>query len=126
MEIYFENHGSVRETHRTLRPFYGRHNSQSEQLIRVTMERFCTKFTLLDRMHHSRRRTVSTKETIAAVERNTKEDPNESIRHRVQQLNLCPATLWKIFAERSRFACLQNSTRARIEATRLPCTVYIR
>jgi len=39
VEIYFENYGSVRETHRALRPFYGRHNRPSEQLIRLTMER---------------------------------------------------------------------------------------
>jgi len=44
-------------------------------------------------MHHSRRRTVRTQETITAVERNTKEDSNESIRHRAQQLDLCPTTL---------------------------------
>jgi len=93
VEIYFENHGSVRETHRTLRPFYGRHNRPSEQLIRLTMKRFRTTFTLLDSTHHSRRRTVRTKETIAAVECSTKEDPNEYIRHRAQQLDLCPATL---------------------------------
>ena len=57
------------------------------------MERFRTTFTLLDSTHLSRRRTVRTKETIAALERSTKKDPNESIRHRVQQLDLCPAIL---------------------------------
>jgi len=60
------------------------------------MERFRTTFTLLDSTHHSRRHTVRTKETIAAVERSTKENQNESIRHRAQQLDLCRATLWKI------------------------------
>jgi hypothetical protein len=34
---------------------------------------------------------VRTDEAVAAVE-----DPNESIRHRAQQLELCPSTLWKI------------------------------
>ena len=51
-------------------------------VIRLTMERFRTTFTLFDITHHSRWLTVRTKETIAAVERSTKEDPNESIRHR--------------------------------------------
>ena len=60
------------------------------------MERFRTTFTLLDSTHHLRHRTMCTKETIAVVERITKEDPNESIRHRAQQLDLCPATLSKI------------------------------
>ena len=60
------------------------------------MERFRTTFTLLDSTHHSRRRSVRTKETIAVVERSTKEGPNESNRHHEQQLDLSPATLWKI------------------------------
>ncbi|GFY32327.1 DUF4817 domain-containing protein [Trichonephila clavipes] len=42
------------------------------------------------------RRTVGTKEAIATVERSIEEDPNESIRHRAQELDLCPSTLWKI------------------------------
>ena len=60
------------------------------------MERFRTTFTLLDSMHHSRRRTVRTKETIAAVERSTKEDPNEPIRHCAQQL-ICVQPLYGRF-----------------------------
>ncbi|GFY04016.1 DUF4817 domain-containing protein [Trichonephila clavipes] len=44
----------------------------------------------------SRRRTVRTEEAIATVERSIKEDPNESIRHRAQKLDLRPSTLWKI------------------------------
>ena len=63
VQIYFENNGSVSEVYRKLRPFYGRHNCPSEQLVQ-------------------RRRTVRTEETIAAVEQSVEEDPNESIRHR--------------------------------------------
>ncbi|GFT65175.1 putative transposable element [Trichonephila clavipes] len=43
-----------------------------------------------------RRRTVRTEEAIATVERSIEEDLNESIRHRAQELDLCPSTLWKI------------------------------
>ena len=96
VQIYFENNGSVREVYGKLRPFYGRHNRPSEQLIRLTMDRFRTTFTLCDNTHPQRRRTVLTEETIVAVEQNVEEDPNESIRHRAQQLELCPSTLWKI------------------------------
>lgn len=96
VQIYFENNGSVREVYRKLRPFYGRHNRPSEQLIRLTMDRFRTTFTLCDNTHPQRRQTVRTEETIAAVEQSVEEDPNESIRHRAQQLELCPSTLWKI------------------------------
>jgi len=39
---------------------------------------------------------VRTGETIAAVEHSVEENPNESIRHHAQQLELCPSTLWQI------------------------------
>ncbi|XP_073831484.1 uncharacterized protein [Musca autumnalis] len=60
------------------------------------MDRFRTTFTLYDNTHPQRRQTVRTEETIAAVEQSVEEDPNESIRHRAKQLELCPSTLWKI------------------------------
>ncbi|GFU94287.1 DUF4817 domain-containing protein [Trichonephila clavipes] len=96
VQFYLENNGSVRNMYRALRPFYRRQNRPSEQLIRLTMERFHTTFTLIDNSHHQRRRTVRTEEAIATVERSIEEDPNESIRHRAQELDLCPSTLWKI------------------------------
>ncbi|GFV39287.1 DUF4817 domain-containing protein [Trichonephila clavipes] len=96
VQFYFENNGSVWNTYRVLRPFYRRQNHPSEQLIRLTMERFHTTFTLIDNSHPQRRRTVRTEEAIATVERSIEEDPNESISHRAQELDLCPSTLWKI------------------------------
>ncbi|XP_023021061.2 uncharacterized protein [Leptinotarsa decemlineata] len=60
------------------------------------MESFCTTFTLIDNSHPQRRRTVRTEEALAAVQRSIEEDPKESIRHRAQELDLCPSTLWKI------------------------------
>ncbi|GFY23060.1 DUF4817 domain-containing protein [Trichonephila clavipes] len=60
------------------------------------MERFRTTFTLIDNSHPQRCRPVRTEEDIATVERSIEEDPNESIRHRAQELDLCPSTLWKI------------------------------
>ena len=86
----------MRNTYRALRPFYPRQNHPSEQLIQLTMERFRTTFTLIDNSHPQRRRTVHTEEAIATVERSIAEDPNESIRHRAQELDLCPSTVWKI------------------------------
>jgi len=93
---YYENNGSVRQTMRALRPIYGRHNRPSESLIRSTMDRFHTTFTLVDNRHPQRRRTVRTAEAIAAVEHSVEDDPNESIRRRAQQLEMCPSTTWKI------------------------------
>ncbi|GFT45737.1 DUF4817 domain-containing protein [Trichonephila clavipes] len=91
VQFYFENNGSVRNTYRALRLFYRRYNRPSEQLIRLTMERFRTTFTLIDNSHPQRRRTLRTEEAIATVERSI-----ESIRHRAQELDVCPSTLWKI------------------------------
>ncbi|GFV30106.1 DUF4817 domain-containing protein [Trichonephila clavipes] len=96
VQFYFENNGSARNTYRALRPLYRRQNRPSEQLIRLTKERFRTTFTLIDNSHPQRRRTVCTEEAIATVERSIEEDPNESIRHRAEELDLCPSTLWKI------------------------------
>ncbi|GFX57219.1 transposable element Tc3 transposase [Trichonephila clavipes] len=96
VQFYFENNGSVRNTYRALYPFYRQQNRPSKQLIRLTMERFRTMFTLIDNSHPQRRRTVRTEEAIATVERSIEEDPNESIRHRAQESDLCPSTLWKI------------------------------
>ncbi|GFX86791.1 tc3a_0 protein [Trichonephila clavipes] len=42
VQFYFENNGSVWNTYRVLRLFYRRQNHPSEQLIRLTMERFRT------------------------------------------------------------------------------------
>ena len=65
VQIYYENNGSVRATHRALRPIFGRHNRPSESLIRLTMDRFRTTFTLVDNTHPQRRRTVRTEDAIA-------------------------------------------------------------
>ncbi|GFT49686.1 DUF4817 domain-containing protein [Trichonephila clavipes] len=116
VQFYSENNGSVRNTYRALRPFYRRQNRPSERLIRLTMERFRTTFTLIDNSHPQRRRTVRTEEAIATVERSIEEHPNESIRHRTQELDLCPSTLWKIL--RKDLGLEQNPTRARIGAKR--------
>ena len=76
MQIYFENHGSVRNTFHELRPFYGQHNRPSEQLIRLTMNRFPTTFILYNNTHPPRRRTVRIEEIIAAIEHVIDDDSN--------------------------------------------------
>ncbi|GFY11467.1 DUF4817 domain-containing protein [Trichonephila clavipes] len=96
VQFYFENNRSVRNTYRALLSFYRRQNRPSEQLIRLTMERFRTTFTLIDNSHPQRLRTVRTEGAIATAERSIEEDPNESIHHRAQELDMGPSTLWKI------------------------------
>lgn len=58
---------------------------------------FRTTYILIDRVHPQRRRTVHTEEVTSALERSVEGDPNEWIRHRAYQSELCPSTLWKIF-----------------------------
>ena len=39
---------------------------------------------------------MRTEGVIAAIERSIEEDLNQFIRHRAQELDMCPSTLWKI------------------------------
>ena len=72
-------------------------NRSAKSVIIATMDRFRTTFTLVDNAHPQRCRTVLTKEEdFAAVEQIIEKEPNESVRHRGQQLELCLSTLWKI------------------------------
>ncbi|GFU89724.1 uncharacterized protein TNCV_1058121 [Trichonephila clavipes] len=73
------------------------------------MERFRTTFTLIDNSHPQTRCTERTEEAIATVERSIEEDPNESIHHRAQELDLCPSTLWKILRKDLGFCVLAKS-----------------
>ncbi|CAH0551187.1 unnamed protein product [Brassicogethes aeneus] len=72
------------ETHRAFCEFYGAYNSPSNRLIQDTMNRLCNSFTLNNNTHPLRRRT----HVIAGVQRSVDDDPNVSIRHRAQQLDL--------------------------------------
>ncbi|GFV47465.1 DUF4817 domain-containing protein [Trichonephila clavipes] len=43
-----------------------------------------------------RRQNRPSQQLIRLTMRSIEEDPNESIRHRAQELDLCPSTLWEI------------------------------
>lgn len=83
-----------RQTYYAVRPFYDRHNPSSEQVIWKTMHRF--------RTTHSSWWYSSTKASYSAQRRSyccccsVEKDPNETIGHRSQHLELCPSTMWKI------------------------------
>lgn len=96
IEIYFKNQSSVRQTYRALRPFYVRHFRPSEQAIRAVVDKFRTTSSLRDIKTPARRNYVRTEEAISSVSESVQQDPNISIRHRAQQLGLCPSTTWKI------------------------------
>lgn len=96
IKVYFENNSSIRETHRKLRKFYGRHDRPSEHAIRGIVDKFRTMYTLHDVKSPTRRRNIRTEESISIVKDSADEDPNLSIRRRSQQLCLCPSTTWQI------------------------------
>lgn len=73
VKIYYKNSESVRATFRALRDEYGRHNRPSEQAIRAIIDRFETKFTLLDQKAPIRARSARSNENIAAVRANVAE-----------------------------------------------------
>lgn len=60
------------------------------------MDRFRVTFTLADNAHGRRCRIVRTEDAVTVVEQSIEEDPNEYIRHRAQEIELCPSTLWRI------------------------------
>ena len=92
IELFYRNSCWVRNVHRALLPFYGRHSRLSEQSIRKIVTKYHTKFTLLDIKPPTRLR----EENIAAVSASVTEDREMSIRRRSQQLGLCYSTVWKI------------------------------
>lgn len=74
MKIYYQNND------RTQRP--------AELVIRATMDRFRTTFTLVDNAHSQRHGTKRTEGALCAVEQIIEEDPNKPIRHRARLFKL--------------------------------------
>ena len=74
--------------HRALRRFYGAHNRPLERLIRETMNRFTTTFSLNDKIHPVR------PQTIAVVQESVEEDANVSVLRRAQQFHLCRSNFY--------------------------------
>lgn len=71
-----------------LRPIFGRLNHTAEAVISAAKDHFRTTFTRVDNGYLQRHRTVRTKNAIAVVKQSKKEDQNEFICHRAQQLEL--------------------------------------
>lgn len=97
IQLYYENQRSVRNVFCALRPSYGRHNLPVETTIRHTIETLESQFTLLDDRRPNRPHPARTEENIAAVAESQREDREESIRCRSQQLGLLYATTFRVF-----------------------------
>lgn len=96
VELFYKNQCSVRNVFRALRPFYGRHNRPSERTIHNTITKFRTQFTLLDIHPSNIERRARTEQNIAAVAQSVRENRQQSIRRRSQQLGLSYGSLWRI------------------------------
>lgn len=96
IQLYYENQRSTRTVFRKLRETYGPHNRPTERTIRYTINKFETQFSLLDNTRPNRPHPARSGENIAAVARSVRDDRDESIRRRSQQLGLSYATTWRI------------------------------
>ena len=83
-------------TLRALTPIFGRNNRSTRQAVRAIVDKFETKFTLLDILVPKRRRISRSKEIIAAVSALIKNEPNQSIPRRFQELGIAQTTQWRI------------------------------
>ena len=90
---YYRNSESVVETLSALTPIFGRNNRPTRQAVRAIVDKFLTKFTLLDVPVQKRRRIAQSEEIIAAVSASIQNEPNYSIPRRSQELGIAETTL---------------------------------
>ena len=96
---YYRNSESVVATLRALTPIFGRNNRPTRQAVRAIVDKFETKFTLLDVPVPKRRRIARSEEIIAAVSASIQNEPNQStqsIPRRSQELSIAQTLLWRI------------------------------
>ena len=83
-------------TLRALTPIFGRNNRPTRQAVRAIVDKFETKFTLLDVPVPKIRRIARSEEIIAAVSTWIENEPNQSISRRSQELGIAQTALWRI------------------------------
>ena len=93
---YYPNSESVVATLRALTSIFGRNNRPTGQAVRAIVDKFETKFTLLDVPVPKRRCIARSEEIIAAVSASIQNEPNQSIPRRSQELGIAQTTLWRI------------------------------
>ena len=93
---YYRNSESVVATLRALTPSFGRNNHPTRQAVHAIVDKFETKFTLLNVPVPKRLRIARSEEIIAAVSASIQNEPNQSIPRRTQELGIAQTTLWRI------------------------------
>ena len=67
VELYYENHRSVKQVYRALRGTYGRNSRPTERTIAYTTNKFQTQFSFLDDQRPNRPHSAYGEKNIAAV-----------------------------------------------------------
>ena len=93
---YYRNSESVVATLRALTPIFDRNNRPTRQAVRAIVDKFETKFTLLDVPVPKKRHIARSEEIIAAVSPSIQNEPNQSIPRRSQELGIDQTTLWRL------------------------------
>ena len=81
-------------TLRALTPSFGRKNRPTRQAVRAIVDKFETKFTLLDVPVPKRHRIARSEEIIVAVSASIQNEPNQSIPRGSQELGIAQDYLW--------------------------------
>lgn len=96
IEAYYENGRSNKNAFRALRDYFGQHNRPTESSIAKIIRKFKETGSVADARTPLRARLGRSEENIAAVRESVAENPDTSIRHRAQELNLSTTTLHRI------------------------------
>ena len=93
---YYRNSESVVAILRALTPIFGRNNCPTLQAMRAIVDKFETKFILLEVPAPKKRRIARSEEIISAVSASIQNEPNQSIPRRYQESGIAQTTLWRI------------------------------
>ena len=81
---------------RALTPIFGRNNRPTRLAVRAIVDKFDTKFTLLDVPVPKRRLFPRSEEIIVAVSASIENEPNQSTPRRSKKLGIAQTTLWRV------------------------------
>jgi transposase len=99
VEAYYRNGCSSTNAFRELRDFFGQHNRPTISAIVKIVNKFKETGSVADVKTPTRARLRRSDENIAAVRENVAENPDTSIRHRAQELNLSTTTVQRILTK---------------------------
>lgn len=96
---YFKNNESLAATVRNFRTKYGRNSNLTSSTVKRLIKRFKDTGSICDLTHPGRPSTSRSKQNIEAVRDSVVENPETSIRHRSQELNIYSSSLQRILTK---------------------------